>query len=427
MMGGLYHTESRLGRNDNGNLMRLMTPQRLFAILLILTGSLSICYIWWTQGACLDLIMPQKELHFCDFFSHILYVREPAKVYDVDYNACFPPLAYIMYWALGKGLPSGAVVTNEIYGLDPYALLLYVVYNMILAVLFYDSVICLAKQKGCGGGYAKAIALALCTSGVYIFVLLWIGNSALVTCIFLIKAMELREKEDKWSRELALVLIALAAGFKIYPAIFGILYLKEKRYREAGRLILYGMIAFFVPFLFFGGFHGLLQMLRNQAELHTGYLYYGWRSIQCTWNQIDKKFLHFNVPIIGKILSVLYAIMGLIAFWVTSVEWKRLYLLCSLMVVVPLWSGHYTSIYFSIALICFLCGERKNKMDYLYALLFAGMFCFFTWNTPAITNITGDISFTVRYVAIYGMCFLLVAEEMWKMSRKLIGRFCESK
>lgn len=406
------------------NFATQITPQRLFAILFLVIGSFSICYLWWTQGECLNLVLPDRDAYFVDFFNHIDYVRIPQKVYDVDFNACFPPLAYIMYWAFGKGLAADAVVMNDHkpYMLTSYALLLYVVYNVIIGILFYNSIKSLARQKGCREKYAEGIAFAVCTSGVYIFSLLWLGNSALIACILLIKAMELREREDKRSRELALILIALAAGFKIYPALFGLLYLKEKRYREAGRLIIYGMIAFFVPFVFFGGFHGLLQMLENQVQLHTGSLYYGWRSIRCTWNQIDDKFLHFNLPVIGTMINGFYAITALIAFWVSSVEWKRLYLLCSLMVVVPFWSGYYTPIYFTVPLIMFLCGERKNKSDYFYALLFVGMFCFFTWNTPMITHITGDLSYVVRYVSIYGMCFLLAVEGIWETGRKLIGR-----
>ena len=35
---------------------------------------------------------------------------------------------------------------------------------------------------------------------------------------------------------LALVLIAVCTGLKIYPAILGMLYIQEKRYAEAARL-----------------------------------------------------------------------------------------------------------------------------------------------------------------------------------------------
>ena len=69
--------------------------------------------------------------------------------------------------------------------------------------------------------------------------------------------------------------------------------------------------------------------------------------------------------------------------------------------------------------------KNKGKDFCMFAL--PGMFCFFVWNTPAITNITGDISYVVRYLSIYGMCFLLVVEGMLQTGKELAGRRYESK
>ncbi|MBQ9783212.1 MAG: DUF2029 domain-containing protein [Clostridia bacterium] len=45
-------------------------------------------------------------------------------------------------------------------------------------------------------------------------------------------------------------MIAVAAGIKLYPAIFGLLYVKEKRWSETLRLIAYGVLFFVVSFAF---------------------------------------------------------------------------------------------------------------------------------------------------------------------------------
>lgn len=235
----------------------------------------------------------------------------------------------------------------------------------------------------------------------------------MIACIILIRALELREHEDKLSRELALLLIALAAGLKIYPAIFGLLYLKDKRYKEAERLIIYGIVFFFGPFIFFGGLHGLMQMFRNQLRLHS-IVYYGWRNIQEVWNKLDKEFLFLNIPVIGKVMTGIYAVIAMTGAWILDDIWKRLFLLCSFIIIVPSWSGSYTMIYLVIPLIYFLCGERNKRSDYLYAVLFAGIFCFFTWNTPSITQITGDISWLVRYMSVYVASLILIMETVWK-------------
>lgn len=237
----------------------------------------------------------------------------------------------------------------------------------------------------------------------------------------MLRALELREHDDKWSRELALILIAVAAGIKIYPAVFGMLYVKEKRYQEAGRLILYGMICFFVPFVFFGGFHGLVQMLLNQKELQS-VIYYGWRNIQATWNKLDVQFLHLNLPLIGKILTWTYAVIAMAGMWILQDTWKRLFMLCSFMVIVPYWSGSYTVIYLVIPLLYFWSEGHKNRTDYIYAALFAGIFCLFVWETPAITQIAGNLSWAVRYLSIYVMSFLLVLETLRSGIRMVSAR-----
>jgi len=396
----------------------IITPQRLFAMLLVLTGCFSVYFIWKTKGGCVSALLAQKERPFCDFFSHIYYVKEPEKVYDIDIGACFPPLAYIMYWFLGKGLDLESTITRDVYELSSCALLLYITYNVILAMLFYDSIMHLAKKNGC----EKRIAFAICTSGVFVLSVLWLGNSAWIVCILLMRALELRESKNWQDRELALILIALAAGLKMYPAAFGILYLKEKRYKEAVRLILYGMIAFIVPFVFFGGIHGMVQMVENQLQVHLIGAYGNGRSIQSIWNRFDSRLFHFNMPVIGVIGNVVYIILACAALWTSLDEWKRLYLLCSLMVVAPVWSGDYTPIYFSIPLIYFLREERKNKTDYLYACLFVGIFCFFVKeDIPLISNVMGHFAYVIRYASIFAICLMLLCETVLQIFTRRIG------
>ncbi len=392
--------------------MNGITPQRLFVCLMIGLGLFGVFWLCYTRGACMRTVLPSPEWYFMDFFNHIFYVQEPSNVYDVNFNACFPPLAYMLYWLLAQMLPADTVVMDDPSALTSYALLLYVTYYVLLGILLYDSIRRLYTARGGRQNDSLWITLFASMSGVFIFSVIWTGNSALIACILLLRALELRDKEDRARKELALILIAVAAGLKIYPAVFGILYLKERRYKEAGRLIVYGILCFFVPFVFFGGIHGLFQMLQNQRELHSQ-VYYGWKSIQSTWNQIDNRFLHLNLQIVGRLLTAMYAIFAVVGVWLAQDVWKKLFLLCSIMVIVPFWAGSYTPFYLIIPLIYFLTEKRNHRADYVYAILFAGIFCFFVWNTPFITKITGDLSFAVRYASIYCMSLLLMIETFY--------------
>ncbi len=65
------------------------------------------------------------------------------------------------------------------------------------------------------------------SGNIYIFGILERGNSAIIVCILLLRAMELRERKSPIAQELALLFIAMAAAIKIYPAIFGFIYLRR--------------------------------------------------------------------------------------------------------------------------------------------------------------------------------------------------------
>ena len=83
------------------------------------------------------------------------------------------------------------------------------------------------------GGFRPGEPLALCVclllSGVMVYTIER-GNSALNVMVMILWAFALRDSERPWERELALLLIAVAAGFKVYPCIFGLLYLFERRW-----------------------------------------------------------------------------------------------------------------------------------------------------------------------------------------------------
>jgi len=77
-------------------------------------------------------------------------------------------------------------------------------------------------------------------------------------------------------RELSIIALAIAAGIRIYPAIFGILLLNRKYYKSAIRATIYGAFAFFAPFLYYGPgslMRWIRTITRMKGELLTFYGY----------------------------------------------------------------------------------------------------------------------------------------------------------
>lgn len=373
----------------------------LYVILVVGSIIFSVLVMVRTKGLCLDTVVSGRGTdNFMDFFNHITYVRDPQNVYYASEHACFPPLIYCMYLLFAKMLPQDSTVMYNAALTSSYAMLLYVVYCVILAVLLFYSIYKYAKRSI---EWSLGMTVLIMMSNAFIFGVLERGNSALIVCILLLRALELREREDRISREKALLLIAVSAGIKIYPAVFGLLYLTEKRWKEAGRLIIYGIFFFFAPFAFFGGSQGLMQFIRNQMIIQSDKVGIG--SVGALWNLLTGMRN-------GEIAAVGYLILAVLGCVLTRDMWKKIFLLSSIMVIAPLWSGRYTTIYMIIPLILYFKESRKKVIDYVYTFLFACMFLFVAFSSttaPERLRVFCSPS-AIERMAIYVMNIVLIAE-----------------
>lgn len=114
-----------------------MTERKnLFYVLSLLGFIISFILILKTNGETFRSFFYYGHDYFMDFFNHIWYVRDRAHVYDSSIYASFPPLAYVLYYFLGKFIPASAVegpgnraVRDNLFGLN-----LYVAYTAVLVV-----------------------------------------------------------------------------------------------------------------------------------------------------------------------------------------------------------------------------------------------------------------------------------------------------
>ena len=102
-----------------------LTPKRFLFMYLVISMILGMYYLCYTGGECLKLILQEADFCFMDFFNHIYYVKEPQCVYDVNFNACFPPLAYMLYWLLSRMIPVDGLAINDASSFTSYGILLF--------------------------------------------------------------------------------------------------------------------------------------------------------------------------------------------------------------------------------------------------------------------------------------------------------------
>lgn len=299
---------------------------------------------------------------FWDFKSHINFAADLKRTYSTSMHACFPPLIYLFYHFLYLIIPK----------VDNIDMLYNFVYAIYLSVMFITfSYICskMLEKESFAKRLTATVLFAL--SAPFVFGITEQGNIVLLPMMLLAVAALWRDSENKVKRELALIFIAVAAGIKVYPAIFGIIYLAEKRYKEAIRLIIYGILFFFVPFVFTGGIDGMITFFNNQSAVHQAWGQYSLVSIYSYANFFD---LGNKV---GIILSALFGFVALITVFFTKSMWQKYFMIAFIMVMCPLWSGQYTVCFFLIAFFAFLQSNQtlNNKFyNNIYIIMFSLIF-----------------------------------------------------
>ncbi len=340
---------------------------------------------------------------FMDFFNHITYVaEEPEKVYEQSVHACFPPLAYLFYYRLSTILPIGATVKFDADATSPYAIVLYVMYMIVCCVILYHLIRKLLKNYGEGASLALTLLLLVSSSFLAVTER---GNSVLIVLLLLLSAMYLRDSDRPVLRELALVCIAVAAGFKVYPALFGLLYIAEKRVWESVRLLAYGVLFFFLPFRHFGGLEGLRLFIENQLAVQNDF-YVSLTSISAAVRYVSKELTNdpFAFSELADALPTIFAVACLLAFCNKRLRiWERTMLLVSVIAFVPSWSGSYTAVFFALPMLLFFRDTRDGfgtGLSRAYRLICAAMFAA-AFSLMLFVSVEGKPAYELRYVALH--------------------------
>ena len=336
----------------------------------------------FSQGRFLENIVYDFS-RFTDFFDHVRrFYLGLDLVYEEGMHACFPPLAYCVYYLISRVLYAENAQAPEDLAVSASGMLVICMLTALFALFFVFAL----ERLLTGWKPAAKRALVLLLFVSYPF---WLaierGNMSQMVLILLMYAVSLRDSEKRAEREAALLLIAVAAGLKLYPAIFGILYLAEKRYKEAFRLVFYGIFFFAFPFVFFQGMDGFRIFLRNITAVGSGTTGI---TIAGLCGRIGEALgLGLSMGhLAGRILSLFYLAIVLLFSFLNGKSWQRTALLTSLMIIFVSASGTYCLIYWVIPFLCFLKEQSGRsvfrKLDYVYAVLFSLVFA--AYPVPAL-------------------------------------------
>ena len=321
------------------------------------------------------------DYSYTDHFRHIAFASDMQHFYFNTYDATFPAFAYLLYHLLVLINPPEAPWDvngwREAMGYQ-YNMLVYIILTLLLVLIF--KLVTDHLLPGNGNIRNTLLISALILSAPFMAGAIERGNISFLTAVMLLAAFCLKDKESPVCREAALILIAMAAGLKLYPAVTGFIYVREKRWKETGRLIIYGLIVFLVPFAFVGGVAALIRYIQVLFFFEgQGY---------CSWTNI-RNFLLSISKVLGqyensasfvkyfKIIENLYLVLCIASLFKTKERWKyAIYTSGAMALYVP-YSYRYVSVYMVIPLLLFL---RDNTMindrrrGIIYCVLFALIF-----------------------------------------------------
>ena len=201
-----------------------------------------------------------------DFFNSLIEAHT-GKPYS-QFHVLYPPFANLFFYALQLFVPDSfkenwptsheeaklTVGTHTDVRLMQSTMVLFLLFLII--TLFMIAVMIHSQTKS----YLLTFCLVFSAGTLQA-----IERGNVILLAFLLTLYYVRHYQDKnrFTSELALFALACAFGFKLYPCIFGILLLKDRKWAAAGRTILYAILVTILPTFLFEGPGCLTSWLRS--------------------------------------------------------------------------------------------------------------------------------------------------------------------
>lgn len=366
------------------NLMRMPSPQTIFLSISFLILIYAFYNIFtYKYDSLLKLVFDDATDSYMDFFNPVFHAYKANPYIKVD--RIYPALPYTFFYWLSLVIPKNIIVqgSTAIRG-SLEGLSVFMVYNAVTISL----IVLMLWQYISGSNGRKILTISLFLFSAPFMFMYQRGNIIILSLIFLLGYMMWKDSDTHWKREIALIFLALAATIKIYPAIFGLLLLVQKRWMDSFKSTIYGIIAFVVPFHFMGGIDNIVKMYSNMQSLIELYTQIGYAYKVNITNTL--RFLsNYNHLGLSETLfnytSGVLLVTGIIAAIFIQKEWKRVLILSTIMAAIPNFSFSYSLIFMIIPLILFLNqyelqkGIQRIRIDYVYAILFTLIFSIFVF------------------------------------------------
>lgn len=243
----------------------------------------------------------------------------------------------------------------------------------------------------------------------------------------------------------AAIFLALAIALKIYPAIFLLLFLKEKKFREI--IITLGTtlgLSLLSLLCFKGGLLANIEYLVNLSNITSNWIFISFISlVEGSLVQRGVTLLNFikiivlqnqiilpemilkNFPIIYSItVVVLFLPVMLFVIFIEKELWKNVALLTFAMLLLPTLSGDYKLLHVILPLFLFINSKEISKLNYFYILMFGLLLIpkvlpYFSRITSEMGNdISMAVPMNICILIFTGLVIMVSGYSKWKLQKK---------
>lgn len=298
------------------------------------------------------------------------------------YGHCeiYMPLTYLILYPFSQMEDYGSLTLDQdrVFLDDcwacPWGMVSYMLLLLIMSLFFWHSL-----QKLNRHHYLSNWSMILLFfSSIFIFSIER-GNLIILSAAFVNYFFAYYQDSDKKKVWFALFCLCMATILKIYPAIFGLLLLKEKRYKDILYCFAIGIPLVFLPYLAFkGGFENIPVHLNNISQMQGDFSN---KWIDAFGMPKIASMLFHSVLITGptfnvlstflQILSMTFVLMSLfLVLFGKNSYWEDVMLLVCTLILYPTNSGFYCGLYFFPVLCIFMGNKSANsRVHYLIILL----------------------------------------------------------
>jgi len=315
----------------------------------------------------LKIFHPVPDDTFMDFFNPLYTLRDM----DPLPNSIYPPFADVLLLPFSLILPFDVIQSGPfLIRSSQSGLLALSAYVGLTTSLF---IYCVYNLKSGSAGEKTGFVLVTLFSYPLLFAFER-QNMVVIAVTAILGFVLLKDSKAILAREASLVLLAMAACLKVYPVLYIILLVSEKRYLDSLRVLIYCSILFIGPFFLFGGLSNLHYLFDNLSSTvsKVQHLGPGLRVDLASFLETFSRSINFSTPdpnLLSRNLAVGLLALSFFASFCLPSGWKRTMLVTAAVVASQPFSGTYNLLYFVVPAILLIDSvERRRWWDYLFLI-----------------------------------------------------------